>query len=106
MHCFVEDWETAKRALDLNFHISFSGIVTFKNAQDLKDVARRLPIEKMLVETDSPYLAPVPYRGKSNQPAYVKHVAEHVAELRNVPTEEIAEVTGENFFNLFKAAKR
>ncbi len=104
MHCFVEDWDTARRALDLNFHISFSGIVTFKNAQDLKVVAKKLPIEKMLVETDSPYLAPVPYRGKSNQPAYVKHVAECVAELRNVHTEEIAELTGENFFNLFKSA--
>jgi len=105
MHCFVEDWETAKRALDLNFHISFSGIVTFKNAQELKEVAKKLPIEKMLVETDSPYLAPVPFRGKSNQPAYVKHVASHVAELRGVHAEEIAEVTGENFFNLFKTAK-
>jgi len=104
MHCFVEDWKTAKRALDLNFHISFSGIVTFKNAQDLKVVAKKLPIEKILVETDSPYLAPVPYRGKSNQPAYVKHVAEHVAELRNVRLEEIGEVTTENFFNLFKTA--
>lgn len=104
MHCFVEDWKTAKRALDLNFHISFSGIVTFKNAQDLKVVAKKLPIEKILIETDSPYLAPVPYRGKSNQPAYVKHVAEHVAELRNVRLEEIGEVTTENFFNLFKTA--
>jgi len=105
MHCFVEDWGTAKRCLDLNFHISFSGIVTFKNAQDLKTVAKKLPIEKMLVETDSPYLAPVPHRGKSNQPAYVKHVAEHVAELRGVRMEAIADVTSENFFNLFSGAK-
>jgi len=104
MHCFVEDWDTAKRALDLNFHISFSGIVTFKSASDLKNVAKKLPIESMLIETDSPYLAPVPYRGKSNQPAYVKHVAAHVAELRNVHTEEIAEITAENFFNLFDNA--
>jgi len=104
MHCFVEDWQTAKRALDLNFHISFSGIVTFKNAQDLKKVAKKLPAEKILVETDSPYLAPVPFRGKSNQPAYVKHVAQHVAELRNIHVEELGEVTTENFFNLFKAA--
>ena len=105
MHCFVEDWDTAKRALDLNFHISFSGIVTFKNAQDLKKVAKKLPLEKMLIETDSPYLAPVPHRGKSNQPAYVKHVAEHVAELRGVRMEAIAEATGENFFSLFKGAQ-
>ena len=104
MHCFVEDWETAKRALDLNFYISFSGIVTFNSAKDLKEVAKKMPKEKMLIETDSPYLAPVPFRGKSNQPAYVKHVAEHIAELRGVHLEEVGEVTTENFFNLFKTA--
>lgn len=106
MHCFVEDWEVAKQAIDLNFHISFSGIVTFKNAQALKEVAQKMPIERMLVETDSPYLAPVPYRGKPNQPAYVKYVAEHIAELRNVSLEEIGEHTTDNFFNLFSAAIR
>ena len=106
MHCFVEDLEVAKRALDLNFHISFSGIVTFKNTHALKDVAKRLPIEKMLVETDSPYLAPVPYRGKPNVPEYVRHVAEHIAQLRDTSLEAIAETTTENFFSLFKAANR
>jgi TatD DNase family protein len=106
MHCFVENWDVARRALDLNFHISFSGIVTFNSAKDLKEVAKKLPIEKMLVETDSPYLAPVPFRGKPNQPAYVKHVAEHIAELRDVKLEEIGASTTENFFNLFKFAKQ
>ncbi len=101
MHCFAEDWETAQRALDLDFYISFSGIVTFKNALALKEVARNVPIDKMLVETDSPYLAPVPYRGKSNQPAYVKNVAECIAELRGESYETIAEKTTENFYRLF-----
>ncbi len=101
MHCFAEDWEAAQRALDLGFYISFSGIVTFKNAQALKEVARNVPGDKMLVETDSPYLAPVPYRGKSNQPAYVKNVAECIAELRDESYETIAEKTTENFFRLF-----
>ena len=104
MHCFVEDWETAKRALDLNFYISFSGIVTFNSAKELKEVAKKIPKEKMLIETDSPYLAPVPFRGKPNQPAYVKQVAEHIAELRGVRLEEVGEVTTENFFNLFNNA--
>ncbi len=104
MHCFVEDWETAKRALDQNFYISFSGIVTFKNAQELKNVAKKMPVDRMLVETDSPYLAPVPFRGKSNQPAYVKYVAEHIAELRDEPVEYICEKTSENFFRLFSTA--
>jgi len=106
MHCFVEDWQVAQQAMDLNFHISFSGIVTFNNAKELKEVARKLPKEKMLVETDSPYLAPVPFRGKPNQPAYVKHVAEHIAELRGMSFEEVAEVTTENFFNLFHYARQ
>lgn len=106
MHCFVEDWATAKRAMDLNFHISFSGIVTFKNAEALKDVARKIPLERMLVETDSPYLAPVPYRGKPNQPAYVRYVAEHIAELRNMPVDEVCARTSDNFFALFTAASR
>ena len=101
MHCFTEDWAMAKQALDLGFYISFSGIVTFKNAQILKDVAKRIPLNRMLIETDSPYLAPVPYRGKSNEPAYVRYVAEHIAELRETSIEEIAEHTTNNYFNLF-----
>ena len=102
MHCFTESWETARACLELGFHISFSGIVTFKNAKDLHDVARRVPLERMLIETDSPYLAPVPFRGKTNQPAYVKHVAEGIAALRGIPVEEVAERTSENFFRLFR----
>jgi len=101
MHCFVENWEVAQKALDLNFMISFSGIVTFKNAQELQLVAKNVPQDKMLVETDSPYLAPVPYRGKSNQPAYVVNVAEKVAELRDMSVEEVAEITTQNYINLF-----
>ena len=105
MHCFVEDWDAAKKAMDLGFYISFSGIVTFKNATELKDVAKKMPADLMLVETDSPYLAPTPYRGKSNQPAYVKYVAEHIAELRNESVEKITETTTENFFRLFSTAR-
>lgn len=101
MHCFVEDWDTAKAAMDLDFHISFSGIVTFNSAKALQDVARKLPAERMLVETDSPYLAPVPKRGKSNEPAWVRYVAEFVADLRNETLEHLAEVTTENYFRLF-----
>jgi TatD DNase family protein len=101
MHCFTETWEVAQRALDLGFHISFSGIVTFKNAVELKDVARRVPLDRMLIETDSPYLAPVPYRGKRNQPAWVRHVAEEIARLREVPVEAIAAASSDNFFRLF-----
>jgi TatD DNase family protein len=102
MHCFTETWDVAAAALDLGFHISFSGIVTFKNAMALKDVARRVPLERMLIETDSPYLAPVPHRGKRNEPAFVKHVAEEIARLREVPVETIARATSANFFRLFK----
>ncbi len=105
MHCFTEDWAAAKAALDLNFYISFSGIVTFKTATVLQEVAKQVPMDRMLVETDSPYLAPVPYRGKSNQPAYVRQVAEFIAQLRQVPLEEIAESTTANFFKLFNTAK-
>jgi TatD DNase family protein len=101
MHCFTETWDVAAQALDLGFHISFSGIVTFKNAVALKDVARRVPLERMLIETDSPYLAPVPYRGKRNQPAWVRHVAEEIARLREVPVAAIAAATSDNFFKLF-----
>ena len=101
MHCFTETWAFAEQALALGFYISFSGIVTFKNAGELKDVARRVPLERMLIETDSPYLAPVPHRGKRNQPAWVRHVAEEIARLREVPVETIAEATSANFFRLF-----
>lgn len=101
MHCFVDDWQTAQQAMALNFYISFSGIVTFKNAKELKEVAKRVPLDRMLIETDAPYLAPVPYRGKQNQPAYVRHVAEHIAELRGESFERIAAVTSENFSKLF-----
>jgi len=102
MHCFTETWETAQSALDLGFHISFSGIVTFKNAVALKDVARRVPLERMLVETDSPYLAPVPFRGKVNRPAWVRYVAEEVANLRGLTPDAVAAATSDNFFRLFK----
>ncbi|MGD8999581.1 MAG: TatD family hydrolase [Granulosicoccaceae bacterium] len=105
MHCFAEDWEMARQSLDLGFYISFSGIVTFKSATTLQDVARRVPLDRMLVETDSPWLAPVPYRGKTNQPAYVRHVAEFIAQLRGESVETIAEATTENFFRLFGTAR-
>ncbi len=106
MHCFVEDWQTAKAAMDLGFYISFSGIVTFKNAKELKEVAKQVPLDRLLIETDSPYLAPAPNRGKTNQPAYVKHVAEHIAQLRNTSTEEIARISSDNFYTLFNIVKR
>jgi TatD DNase family protein len=101
MHCFTEDWDMAQRAMELNFYVSFSGIVTFKSAQQLQEVARRIPLDRMLVETDSPYLAPVPYRGKANEPAYVRQVAEFIAELRGVSLEEIAHATRRNYYELF-----
>jgi TatD DNase family protein len=101
MHCFVEDWETAQQAMEMGFYISFSGIVTFKNAKVLQAVAKQLPLERLLVETDSPYLAPVPHRGKTNQPAYVRHVAEFIAQLRENTFETIAQATTNNFFRLF-----
>ena len=105
MHCFTETLEFAQAAMDLGFYISFSGIVTFKNAHALKAVAKAIPLERMLVETDSPYLAPVPHRGKTNEPAWVRHVAEEVAGLRGISWEALAEATSANFFRLFKAAK-
>jgi TatD DNase family protein len=104
MHCFTESWDVARRAMDMNFHISFSGIVTFKNAVEIKNVARQVPMERMLIETDSPYLAPVPYRGKSNEPAYVRHVAEEIARLRGIELDEVGQATTRNFFRLFSAA--
>jgi TatD DNase family protein len=106
MHCFTEDWETAMAALDMNFHISLSGIVTFPNAKEVQNVAKQVPLDRLLVETDSPYLAPNPFRGKSNEPAYVKHVSEFIAKLRNISLEEVAEQTTDNFFRLFKGAKK
>jgi TatD DNase family protein len=104
MHCFTESWEVAQGAMDLGFYISFSGIVTFKNATGLKDVARRVPLERMLIETDAPYLAPVPFRGKTNEPGLVKYVAEEIARLRDIPLDEVATATSSNFFRLFKNA--
>jgi len=101
MHCFTESWEVAEAAMDLGFYISFSGIVTFKNAAALKDVAKKVPLERMLLETDSPFLAPVPHRGKVNQPGFVRHVAEEIARLREIPFEQVATVTTSNFFKLF-----
>ncbi len=106
MHCFTEDWEMAQAAMAMNFYISFSGIVTFKSAKTLQDVAKKMPIDKILIETDSPYLAPVPYRGQPNQPAYVKYVAEYIAHLRGEPIAYIAEKTTENFHRLFNIPAR
>ena len=103
MHCFTETWETAQAALDLGFHISISGIVTFKNAAVVRDVAARVPADRLLIETDSPYLAPVPFRGKTNQPAWVIHVAATVASLREAPVAEVAASTTANFYRLFDA---
>jgi TatD DNase family protein len=102
MHCFTESWEVAEAAIAMGFYISFSGIVTFKNAKQLKDVAQRVPLERILIETDSPYLAPVPHRGKTNQPAYVKHVAEEIALLRGMSADEVGRLTTKNFGRLFK----
>lgn len=104
LHCFTEDWEMAARALELNFYISFSGIVTFKNARQIQDAAQRLPADRLLVETDSPYLAPIPHRGKPNHPAWVRHVAEFVAQLRGESLEQIAAATTANYLRLFGAA--
>lgn len=104
-HCFTESAEVAHAALDLGFHISFSGIVTFKNAVDLKAVARTVPLDRLLVETDAPYLAPAPYRGKINQPAYVLHVAEEIAKLRELPLENVIKASTANFFRLFRHAQ-
>lgn len=101
LHCFTEDRETAKALLDMGFYISFSGIVTFRNAEQLRDAARYVPVDRLLVETDSPYLAPVPHRGKENQPAYVRDVAEYMAVLKGVSVEQLAQQTTENFATLF-----
>jgi TatD DNase family protein len=106
MHCFTDSWAVAEAALGLGFYISFSGIITFKNADALREVAKKVPMDRLLIETDAPYLAPVPLRGKRNEPAYVRYVAEQVAALRGVPLEALAAATTENFFRLFKEARR
>jgi TatD DNase family protein len=102
MHCFTEDWDTAAAALDLGFYISFSGIVTFNGAADLREVAVRVPLDRLLVETDAPYLAPVPHRGKGNEPRFVSHVADCIAGLRGMTTQAVAGLTGSNFSTLFR----
>ncbi len=100
LHCFTEDWETAKAVLDCGYYVSFSGIVSFKNAQDLRDVAKQVPLDRVLIETDSPYLAPVPYRGKSNEPKYVPFVAKALCDVYDKSLEEMAAITMQNFENL------
>lgn len=104
MHCFTESVEMAKQCLDLGFYVSISGIVTFKKADNVRDVARLVPLDRLLIETDAPYLTPVPFRGKPNQPAHVKYVAEKMAELKGVSVEQIAKVTTDNFNRLFFSA--
>ena len=100
LHCFTEDWETAKAVLDCGYYVSFSGIVSFKNAQDLRDVAKQVPLDRVLIETDSPYLAPMPYRGKSNEPKYVPYVAKALCDVYDKSLEEMASITKQNFENL------
>ncbi|GGI91264.1 TatD family hydrolase [Legionella impletisoli] len=102
LHCFTESWDMARKALDLGFYISFSGIVTFKNATQLQEVAKKVPLERLLIETDSPYLAPVPFRGKQNHPALVKHVAFAISELKGINLEALASQTTDNFYRCFK----
>jgi TatD DNase family protein len=104
-HCFTESQEVARQALDLGFYISFSGILTFKTAQDLRDVASWVPLDRLLIETDSPYLAPVPYRGKTNNPSYVPYVAQQLADLRSCTVESMAETTSANFSRLFSGVR-
>jgi TatD DNase family protein len=106
MHCFTESWEVAREALDMDFHVSFSGIVTFRTADALRAVARQVPLDRLLVETDAPYLAPVPHRGKTNEPAFVRYVAECVSEVRGQDVAVVAAATTDNFFRLFSAARQ
>jgi TatD DNase family protein len=101
MHCFTETYDVANKAIDMGFVISFSGIVTFKNASELRETARKIPMERMLIETDSPYLAPVPYRGKTNEPAFVRYVADEIARIRELSVERVGEITSKNFFSVF-----
>ncbi|MBZ0070093.1 MAG: TatD family hydrolase [Thiobacillus sp.] len=105
MHCFTESMSVAEAAIEQGFYISFSGIVTFKNARDLREVAAAIPLDRLLIETDSPYLAPVPHRGQTNQPGYVKHVAEEIARVRGMTAEAVGEASSRNFFRLFAAAQ-
>ena len=105
MHCFTEDWEMAQAALDMGFYISLSGIVTFNSAGELKEVAKKVPRDRLLIETDAPYLAPAPHRGKPNLPQYLVRVAECIAQLRGIGVEEVAEFTTQNFFRLFARAE-
>lgn len=105
LHCFTETWEMAQAGMELGFYVSFSGIVTFRNAEALREVAAKVPLERMLIETDSPYLAPVPHRGKPNEPRYVGKVCDLIAELRGMDPHELATITRDNFYRLFKAAK-
>ena len=105
MHCFTESLAVAEAAMELGFYISFSGIVTFKNARELQEVARAVPLDRLLIETDSPYLAPVPYRGKTNEPSYVPKVAEKIAQLKGITTAQVAEVSTDNFFRLFNVLR-
>ncbi len=104
MHCFTESWEMARRAMDMNFYISLSGIITFKNAQTLRQVAQKVPMDRLLIETDSPYLAPVPHRGKPNEPKYIVQVAEYLAKLKGMTVEEFADITRKNYLKLFNIA--
>ena len=106
LHCFTENWEMAKAVMDLGFYISISGIVTFASAKELQQVVQQIPLERLLIETDSPWLAPVPYRGKQNQPAYVKEVGEFIAELKGIRVAELAKVTTDNFYQLFNLIPR
>jgi TatD DNase family protein len=106
LHCFTESWDMAQKALEAGYYISISGIVTFKNAENVREIARKVPIERLLIETDSPWLAPVPYRGKQNEPAYVAETARFLADLRSIGLEELAFKTSENFFNLFKPGQK
>ncbi|HJV82734.1 TatD family hydrolase [Noviherbaspirillum sp.] len=105
MHCFTESLQVAEAAMDMGFYISFSGIVTFKSAKELQAVARAVPLERMLIETDAPYLAPVPHRGKMNEPGLVRHVAEYLSTLKDIPLERVAQQTSDNFFKLFKLSR-
>lgn len=106
LHCFTESWDMARQAMDMNYYISLSGIVTFKTATELREVAKKIPLDRLLIETDSPYLAPVPFRGKKNEPKYVAEVARFLAELRGISVEELAAVTRENYFRLFNISER
>ena len=106
MHCFTESYEVAKAAMEMGFYISFSGIVTFKSAKDLQETCKQVPLERMLIETDSPYLAPIPHRGKTNEPAWVSKVGEFIADLKGVPIEVLANQTSNNFYECFQIDRK